>query len=64
MTKRPPNYRRQLIRGCVNCKHKWEYFELYCFLTIESLPTLEKDRCFISMFGIDEIGICDAWEPM
>ncbi len=62
MTKIPPNYRKQKLNSCLNCKHLYEDFDLYCYLTIESLPTLENDRSFLSMFYVDEIGICDAWE--
>jgi|GEM_PF-6632146 len=60
--KTPPNYRIQKIDGCNNCKHRLEDFELYCYLTTESLETLEKGKSFVSLFGIDERGICDNWE--
>ena len=62
MTKIPLNYRKQKVNTCFNCKYKFEDFDLYCYLTIESLSTLEEDRSFLSMFYISEIGICDNWE--
>lgn len=62
MTKIPLNYRKQNLNGCLNCKHKVEDFDLYCYLTIESLPTLEEDKSFLSMFYVSEIGVCDEWE--
>ena len=62
MTKIPLNYRKQKIDSCLNCKHVIEDFDLYCFLTIEALPTFEDDRSFLYMFYVGETGICDERE--
>ena len=63
--KTPRNYipsKRRKINGCWNCEHRFEDFDLYCFLTCESAETLEEGLSFISMFYCEEMGICDDWE--
>jgi hypothetical protein len=57
----PPNYRKQVFDGCMNCVHRFDEYDSFCYRTIESVE-MDYDRSFLDMYPVHETGICDDWE--